>query len=224
MRKIVGALLLITVFLNFTVLQKNIERNFRNSPLFEQFCLERENSMEILPLRAAIDASVHINASDIIRELPSGLYGSNINFIDNGSGILNPTSLDIYDNIAERFAAINLSTIRFPGGSLSERYNWWYGIGPQASRPMGINAYSGGTTDNNYGIDEHYDFCQEIGAKPTITVNFGNGTALTAANWWNIATVKSPSRAQAVGLLTISRGMNLRLRAILLGFVDNMGI
>jgi len=146
---------------------------------------ELKNKGEIIekPRVTSISATVHINASDIIRELPSNLFGTGINYVNNGSEILNPDTLELYDGVIEKFAEMDISTVRFCGGSLSRDYHWWYGIGPKASRPLGTNVYTGEPTTNNYGIDEHFDFCQVIGAKPTIIVNYETGTPLEAANW-----------------------------------------
>ncbi|MFX1442992.1 MAG: LamG-like jellyroll fold domain-containing protein [Promethearchaeota archaeon] len=175
---------LIVLYIIYLFLVSTININYQQISYTESPIVSENDDLAIKsPSVSLIDAKVHINASDIIRQLPANIYGTNINFINNGSGILNPNSLEIYDGVIERFKTMNLATIRFPGGSLSEKYKWWEGIGPKSSRPIGINAYTGGPTTNNYGIDEHYDFCSAIGAIPTITVNFGNGTSLEAANW-----------------------------------------
>lgn len=173
-------LLIVLVFLNLCVINSN---NQVYDSSHNSLILLNEEEPIINPSSSSFDAEVVINASDILRQLSPYLYGSSINFMDNGSGILNPDTLEIYNGVMERFSDLDLSTIRFPGGSLSEKYKWWEGIGPKAQRPMGINAYTNGPTTNNYGTDEHFDFCKAIGAIPTITVNFGNGTALEAANW-----------------------------------------
>ncbi len=180
MKKLNISLIIALFLLNLSAFNLNLQFIYSNNDIT---IINIDNVRAKSPFFASIDATVHINASDIIRELQTNLYGTSINFIDNGSGILDPATLEIYDGVIDLFKTMNLSTIRFPGGSLSEKYQWWYGIGPKALRPIGINAYSGGSTTNNYGMDEHYDFCKAIGAIPTISVNFGNGTPLEAANW-----------------------------------------
>ncbi len=190
MKKLNISLLIALFFLNISALNLRNQFNYPNNDI----TIINTNNIEAKsPLISSIDATVHINASDIIRELPNNLYGTSINFIDNGSGILDPATLEVYDGVIDLFKTMNLSTIRFPGGSLSEKYQWWKGIGPKALRPIGINGYSGGPTTNNYGIDEHYDFCKAIGALPTLSVNFGNGTPLEAANWVEYCNGNIPS-------------------------------
>ena len=135
------------------------------------------------PIAQPLQASVVVNSTELGRSLPSDVIGSNINFINNGSGILSGNNLTTPPYLTKAFASLGLGAVRFPGGSLSQFYNWWNGIGPKNLRPTGFNDYTGGVTDNNYGTDEHAQFCAAIGAKASITVNFGTGTPLTAANW-----------------------------------------
>ena len=99
----------------------------------------------------------------------------------------------MYPGVVEKLSAMNLSTIRFPGGSLSLNYHWWDGIGPKASRPNATNYFTGQPTTNNYGMDEHFDLCQSIGAIPTIITNFQTGTILEAANWVEYCNGEIPS-------------------------------
>ncbi|MFX1258824.1 MAG: hypothetical protein ACFFAN_13265, partial [Promethearchaeota archaeon] len=129
------------------------------------------------------NAIVYIDADKIIRELPSDLFGSNVEYGDFGNGILDPNTNQINEGVVQKFKDSGISTIRFPGGCHSDLYHWRDGVGPVEDRPLGINYFTGEEETNEYGTDEHCAFCILINAEPTITANFGNGTPQEAANW-----------------------------------------
>jgi len=128
-------------------------------------------------------AWVEVDSNDEKYIMENNRIGSNLNFINNGSGILNTEYGILRPRIIDTFQKLSLKSIRFPGGSLSDQYHWWYGLGNFSTRPIGINGYTGQPTNNNYGILEHYQLCQNIGASITITVNYETGTPVEAANW-----------------------------------------
>ncbi len=145
--------------------------------------LGNEQNIIKSPQLSSIDATVHINASNIIRELPWNTIGTAISYVNNGSEILNPYTLEFYDGILDKYAAMGMGTLRFPGGTLGQHYHWFDGIGPKANRPMSTNYFTGQPTSNNYGIGEHFELCNASGAEPTIIVNFETGNKTEASNW-----------------------------------------
>ncbi|MHA1293075.1 MAG: alpha-L-arabinofuranosidase C-terminal domain-containing protein, partial [Promethearchaeota archaeon] len=73
-------------------------------------------------------------------------------------------------------------------------YHWKDAIGPRESRKKRRNAYWGKGIRrlirglgpkilNQFGTDEFLAFCEEIGAKPYLNVNYGTGTPEEAADW-----------------------------------------
>jgi len=138
------------------------------------------------------NATVYINGTNIIRELPSDLFGSNIQYTDFGDGILNPNDLTIRSKVIEKVKNLGLSTIRFPGGCHADVYHWRDGVGPLVNRTLGINYFTKENETNKYGTDEHVEFCRSVNVEPTITINFGNGTPQEAANWVEYCNGKIP--------------------------------
>ncbi len=155
--------------------------------------LGNEQNIVKSPQLSSIDATVHINASNIIRELPWNTIGTAISYVNNGSGILNPYTLEFYDGILDKYAAMGMGTLRFPGGTLGQHYHWFDGIGPKANRPMSTNYFTGQSTSNNYGIGEHFELCNASGAEPTIIVNFETGNKTEASNWVEYCNGEIPS-------------------------------
>lgn len=58
------------------------------------------------------------------------------------------------------------------GGCFCSYYRWKEGIGPRDQRPPMYNLLWGGIYNNQVGTHELIDFCRQIGAEPSICVNF----------------------------------------------------
>ena len=85
------------------------------------------------------------------------------------------------------------------GGIYNRYYKWREGVGPVKDRPALYNHQWGGKETNRVGTHEILDFCERVGAKPILGVNFESdgipyfkhtaqgenriGTADEAANW-----------------------------------------
>jgi alpha-N-arabinofuranosidase len=89
---------------------------------------------------------------------------------------------------------MGVSTIRFPGGTLSDFYSWQDGIGPQSGRPVVADPTDSGTSSNIFGTPELIRFCAQTNTQPLITVNAGTGSAAEAANW--VAYCNEPGNSQ----------------------------
>jgi alpha-N-arabinofuranosidase len=89
-------------------------------------------------------------------------------------------------DVIEAFKAIHPSNIRGLGGNNISCYRWQDGIGDPDKRPPRFDkAFSDDDQwiSNDAGTDEFIEFCRLIGAKPTIVVNAGDGTAAEAADY-----------------------------------------
>jgi hypothetical protein len=71
--------------------------------------------------------------------------------------------------------------IRFPGGCFASFSDWRQSVGPRAERQPIPSQYWGGLDDNDAGIDEFLDLCDEIGCEPQYCVNMMTSTPFKAA-------------------------------------------
>ena len=115
-------------------------------------------------LAAPAPATVHLNvdADNVIRTADARWFGLNTVVWDN--------DLDSAAT-SKALAEIGCTTLRFPGGSLSDEYNWATG--------------TSGARNFEWGITFH-DFIQtatNLGAQVFLTVNYGTGTSNEAAAW-----------------------------------------
>ena len=89
-------------------------------------------------------------------------------------------------DVIEALKAIHPSNIRGLGGNNISCYRWQDGIGDRDKRPPRFDkAFPDDDQwiSNDVGTDEFMEFCRLVGAKPTVVVNSGDGTAQEAANY-----------------------------------------
>ena len=90
---------------------------------------ESENvvsGISFFPLSAEnsdFNATVQINANEILRELPSDLFGSNIQYVNFGDGVYDNITHEIKSEVVEKFKQAGISTVRFPGGCHADLYH-----------------------------------------------------------------------------------------------------
>jgi alpha-L-arabinofuranosidase len=106
------------------------------------------------------DVTVIVDASHVIRTLDARLFGINTAIWD--------SMLDTPETIAA-LREIDVKTLRFPGGSLSDEYHW------------GTGTVNGGAMPSDFANFAHV--ATAIGAQVFITVNYGSGTPEEAAGW-----------------------------------------
>ncbi|HWF19159.1 MAG TPA: alpha-L-arabinofuranosidase [Verrucomicrobiae bacterium] len=109
-------------------------------------------------------ALVHINVSvnQILRTVDARFFGVNTAVWD--SELNTPTTVSL-------LREAGLTTLRFPGGSLSDEYHW-------GSNTSGTNTWTWGTSFTDFAR-----VATNIGAQVFITVNYGTGTPAEAAAW-----------------------------------------
>ncbi len=73
--------------------------------------------------------------------------------------------------VVELLKKVSPPIIRFPGGCFASFYDWKETIGPRSERPARESYYWGGLEENDVGIDEFLDLCDELKCEPQICVN-----------------------------------------------------
>ncbi|MGH9667944.1 MAG: hypothetical protein ACRD9L_26295, partial [Bryobacteraceae bacterium] len=128
-------------------------------------------------------ASVTVNANQRVRGIPPTLYGTNLEWPDDGDGLWNEQTGSLDASIISLTRQRGVTMERFPGGIFSDYYSWRDGIGPQAQRPQ-TPAFPGGPLRaHHFGTDEALSFAQATNGELLITVNIVTGTPQQAADW-----------------------------------------
>ncbi|HWB83045.1 MAG TPA: hypothetical protein VG675_02815 [Bryobacteraceae bacterium] len=130
-----------------------------------------------------LDANVVIHTDEVVRRIPSTLYGMNLEWVNAGQGLwddttgtFNPDALDLAQNLGS-------SLWRFPGGLFADYYHWRDGVGPPDQRPADRPGPVDYSSTNSFGTDEALQLAQSTGGTLIITVNPLTGTPQEAADW-----------------------------------------
>jgi alpha-N-arabinofuranosidase len=141
------------------------------------------------------DVSCTVQAGSLLNPVPSELFGTNVEWFGHGNGLADAQG-NLNTSLLTTAANQETSSIRFPGGILSDFYHWQNGVGPVASRPVTPIGANPGSERDVYGTPEFLKTCQLIAATPLITANVGTGTASEAAGWVDYC--NNPKNAQRV--------------------------
>ena len=144
-----------------------------------------------------LSAQVRITSSREPRPVNRLLSGNNLQWVDRGDELLKPNSLELDLTKVERIKALGPTVLRYPGGSLSDLYNWRLGLGPMHKRGTNSRFHGPGRDRVLFGTLEFLRLCQAVGAEPLITVNVTTGTPKDAVEWLNyIRQLKSEGNLQ----------------------------
>jgi len=139
--------------------------------------------------------------SDPLAKLAILFYGKGRLWLDQVS-LLPDDALDgVRADVFEKIKALRPAFIRWPGGNVAQDYHWMWGIGPRDQRTTWVNlSWANELEPSDFGTDEFIQFCRNLGAEPSITVNVeGRGaTAAEAAAWVEYANGPANSRYGAM--------------------------
>lgn len=101
-----------------------------------------------------------------------------------GEGSTIPNSDGVRNDIIAALKKLKVPNLRWPGGCFADTYHWKDGVGPKDKRPVIVNRWWGGVTeDNSFGTHDFLNMCEAIGAEPYLAGNVGSGTVQELADW-----------------------------------------
>jgi len=156
-----------------------------------------------------LQARVTVLADRKVRDIPRTLFGTNVEWINNGNGIWDTTTSGLVKQIVGLARRMNISRIRFG----SDSYHWRDGIGPQATRPTKRH-WAGGKGDassrHTFGTDEALALAEDAGASLHIIANAGTGTPQEAAEWVRYVNGKDRPKEQHVEFWEIGNELYMK--------------
>jgi len=129
-----------------------------------------------LALKCQIDLGRQIGSID------KRIFGTNLEWFNDGGGLASQ-NLTLRKKITEYTKAQGVTVMRYPGGTLSDFYDWHDGIGPIELRPKRQHPTDSGASLNHFGSPEFFKFLKDTGSEGLVTVNVGTGNAQMAADW-----------------------------------------
>lgn len=93
-------------------------------------------------------------------------------------------------DLAEKLDALKFKFIQFPGGCTAESvdmkkcWNWKNSIGPLEQRPGSTRNRWGYKNDLYFGLDEHFQLCEDLEAEPVYTTSAGISERPDDPDWF----------------------------------------
>ena len=137
------------------------------------------------PPEDSITLTVDVNDPQRIIDSAS-IFGINHRYAFNGYGSFDSETMQVKEDFKALYEAAGFGSIRYPGGTISNLFNWKTAIGPVAERKNQIHGfynYSGqGGIAPNFGLDEIGTFAGEVGSEIVYVYSLGRGNARDAAD------------------------------------------
>ena len=133
----------------------------------------------------AITLTVDVNSPERIIDSGS-IFGINHRYAFNGYGSFDAETMQVKADFKALYEAAGFGSIRYPGGTISNLFNWKTTIGPVAERKNQIHGfynYSGqGGIAPNFGLTEIGTFAESVGSEIVYVYSLGRGNAQDAAD------------------------------------------
>ncbi|WP_312240233.1 alpha-L-arabinofuranosidase C-terminal domain-containing protein [Pantoea sp.] len=125
---------------------------------------------------------ITVNINHPLHAINPGLLGVNHRYFLNGVGMWDPELRRVKPEFQEKFDTIGLTTIRYPGGTTANLFQWKRAIGAYNTRIPQVDPYLDmGPDDCSFGLDEALRFAESNHMETLYVYNFGNGNAQDAA-------------------------------------------
>ena len=95
-------------------------------------------------------------------------------------------------DLAKKLADLKLKYIQFPGGCTAESanmdscWNWKNSVGPIEQRPGSTRNRWNYKNDLYFGLDEHMQLCEDLGAEPIYVTSAGISENPGSKRWWGL--------------------------------------
>ena len=148
------------------------------------FCLPTAATAQETAGETTYSASVRVSDT-VLNTVKPAIFGDNIEWTNSGMGIWLPEDKKFDESLVELLRQAGVTHLRYPGGTLSDFFEWSKAIGDQ--RLPIPNPFSqpkkGEPEYPHFGPGEFMALCRRLNISATITLNAGTGTPEDAAGW-----------------------------------------
>ena len=136
------------------------------------------------------ETRIRINLTQDRGSISPYLYGSNHRYSSNGTGTWNPEQKRTLASFDRNHQETGLRSIRYPGGTVANTFEWKKAIGPVEKRPK-MQPFSGGGTPTGsfgapnvatFGVDEAARWCERNRVEMIYMYGIAFGTPDDAAD------------------------------------------
>ena len=139
-------------------------------------------------LNAYMDESLvlTVDTENVSRTVGDGIFGINHRYAFNGYGSFDSETMQIKEEFAELYSQAGFGSLRYPGGTISNLFNWKDTIGPKEGRVAQIHGFYNNSGQHgiapNFGIDEAAEFVQDYDSELVYVYALARGDADDAAD------------------------------------------
>lgn len=127
-----------------------------------------------------------IDTENVSRTVDGAIFGINHRYAFNGYGSFDPETMQMREEFAELYNEAGFGSLRYPGGTISNLFNWKETIGPKEDRVDQIHGYYNNSGQHgiapNFGVDEAGEFAAEQGSELVYVYALARGDADDAAD------------------------------------------
>lgn len=151
---------------------------------------------KMLQLQVAVEAyqreavvTIAVDTTDVVREVPSAMFGINHRYHKNGYGSWDTATHSIADTFNVFSKEANFGSVRYPGGTVSNLFTWKDAIGPLEERNPTIAGNNFYSTPGElpvapaFGVDEAMKWIyDDLGSEAIFVYGLGRGNPQDAAD------------------------------------------
>ena len=136
--------------------------------------------------------TITVHAGNPRAKVPVYELGVNHRFVSNGHGMWNPVTNAPNPIVIKRLQQSGVNAIRYPGGIVGNLFDWKDAIDRPDLNQVGRGCETHGqwtpqgfgrVRGNSYGVDEHMQVTEQVGAQAVLMVPFITETPSDAADW-----------------------------------------
>ena len=133
------------------------------------------------PVKLSIDTAKTVQTIE-----PDSIFGINHRYAFNGYGTFDSKEMKMKDDFTALYEKAGFGSIRYPGGTISNLFNWKTTLGDKKDRKKQIHGFynnrgQGGIAPN-FGIKEIADFADQVDSEIVYVYSLGRGNAQDAAD------------------------------------------
>ena len=117
---------------------------------------------------------------------PDSIFGINHRYAFNGYGTFDSKEMKMKDDFTALYEKAGFGSIRYPGGTISNLFNWKTTLGDKKDRKKQIHGFYNndgqGGIEPNFGTKEIADFADQVDSEIVYVYSLGRGNAQDAAD------------------------------------------
>lgn len=127
--------------------------------------------------------SIEVDTSKKLRDIPDAMFGINHRYHNDGYSSWNAQEGKIEEEFQQYVKEASFGSIRYPGGTVSNLYDWKRAIGPLEDRKKTIHGNLLSPITPNFGVDEAMGWIyDDLDAEAVWVYAMGQGSAEDAAD------------------------------------------